>query len=283
MGYAVSRVVLTGATGQVGRATITALIERGPEPTALVRSETTLEGCVTVSKWLASNEAVAAIRRAEIIVHLAGTLNPPDHDYERANIVPAARVAKNLDPARVRRLIFLSYVGASEQSPNPYLAAKARTERLLTETGVPVTIFRCTHIIGSPDRPGPTAGNLLLDGKRAVTVLGSGRQRVAPVFLGDVVAALLVAMDSERSGTFDLQGPEEMSMDDLVRLLNWSDSVPIRHIPGPVSRLLRFIGPKLPGALIDVMLQDCRSERPTAAQAFGLSLTPLARVWGRDG
>lgn len=271
--------IVTGATGQVGRTTIATMITRGLRPTALVRSEKAVESCVTVSNWLVSEEAIAAIRQAETIIHLAGTLNPPDHDYEHANIVPAERITRALTSACARRLIFLSYVGASEQSPNRYLATKARAERLLEETGVPVTVFRCTHIIGPPDRPGPTAANLLLNGKSSIAVLGTGKQRVAPVFIGDVVAAILAAIWSERSGTFDLQGPDEMTMDDLVRLLNRTDTVSISHVPSFIARLLRFVGPRLPGALIDAMLKDCRSEHPTASTEFGLSLTPLRHVW----
>ena len=182
-------------------------------------------------------------------------------------------------PARTRSLVFLSYVGASEQSGNRYLATKARAERLLQETGVPVTVFRCTHIVGPPSSPGPTAASLLAKGKNSVTVLGNGRQRVAPVYLRDVVAAIEAAIISGQAGTFDLQGPEEMTLDDLVRRLNGSAKVSIAHVPAVVARVLRFVGPKLPGPLIDVMLSDCRSEHPTAHSVFGLSLTSLDRVW----
>ena len=275
--------VITGATGQVGRATIDALVRRGIRPTALVRGSGQLEGCTTISDWLASDRAVAAIERAPTVVHLAGTLNPADHDYERANILPTHRVASAVSQGRTRSLIFLSFVGALEQSANRYLATKARAERLLRETGVPVTVFRCTHIIGPPSSPGPTAASLLATGKNVVTVLGNGKQRVAPVYLGDVVAAIEAAISSGQGGTFDLQGPEEMSLDDLVRRLNRPAKVSIAHVPAVVARLLRFVGPKLPGPLIDVMLKDCRSEHPTALSAFGLSLTPLDHVWSRAG
>ena len=275
--------VITGATGQVGRALIEALVRRGIRPTALVRTGEQLEGCTTISDWLASDRAVAAIERAQTVVHLAGTLNPADHDYERANIVPTQRVASAVRPARTRSLVFLSYVGASEQSANRYLATKARAERLLQEASVPVTVFRCTHIIGSPSSPGPTAASLLATGKNSVTVLGNGKQRVAPVYLGDVVAAIEAALSQGQAGTFDLQGPEEMSLDDLVRRLNGPTKVSIAHVPAVVARLLRFVGPKLPGPLIDVMLKDSRSEHPTAHSVFGLSLTSLESVWSRAG
>lgn len=275
--------VITGATGQVGRALIDAFVRRGIRPTALVRGSSQLEGCITISDWLSSDRAAAAIESAPVVVHLAGALNPADYDYDRANIVPTQRVASALRPGRTRIVVFLSYVGALEQSANRYLATKARAERLLRETGVPVTVFRCTHIIGSPSSPGPTAASLLANSKNSVTVLGSGKQRVVPVYLGDVVTAIEAAINSAQAGTFDLQGPEEMSLDDLVRRLNRSATVSITHVPAVVARLLRFVGPKLPGPLIDVMLNDSCSEHPTAHLAFGFSLTSLDRVWSQAG
>jgi hypothetical protein len=72
-----------------------------------------------------------------------------------------------------------------------------------------------------------------------------------------------------------------MSLDELVRLLNRTGRVRIRHLPGPLARLLLpFAGPKLPSALIDVMLRDSRTDRPTARDIFDLGLTSLLRVWG---
>src|SRR6266542_917514 len=276
-------VLVTGANGQIGRSTLIALVKSGVRPTALVRGRESLADCTTVGDWLTSDVALDAIRGAEAVVHLAGTLNPPDRNYENANIAPTERLYQALDPGRTRRIVFLSYVGASEKSRNRYLETKARSERLLRETQIPLTVFRCTHIIGSSEAPGPTASTMLLGGKSSVTVLGSGKQRVAPVFVGDVVAAILAALESDHSGTFDLQGPEEMTIDDLVRVDKRSDRVRISHVPGPIARLLRFAGPKLPSALIDTMLNDCRSENPTAQSAFNLSLTSLHRVWTRAG
>jgi nucleoside-diphosphate-sugar epimerase len=240
-----------------------------------------MQGCTIIPDWLTPDRATSAIRQARIVVHLAGTLNPPGHDYERANLEPAQRVASSVVPGRTGRVIFLSYVGASEESANRYLATKARAEHLLQATRVPVTVFRCTHIIGSPQFPGPTAASFLANRRNRVTVLGGGRQRVAPVYVCDVVAAIEAAMASERDGTFNLQGPDEMTFDDLVRVLNRRTKVSIVHVPSTVALLLHFFGPRLPSPLIDIMIRDSRSEHPTAHSLFGLSLTHLDRVWSQ--
>jgi hypothetical protein len=54
-------VVITGATGQVGRETIDALLRHGIKPTALVRGSEQFEGCITISDCLNSDSALYAI------------------------------------------------------------------------------------------------------------------------------------------------------------------------------------------------------------------------------
>lgn len=275
----VGSIAVTGANGQVGRALLEALSGLAKEVVCLVRRESDLGGCRQVTGWMHADQALEALSQAGGVVHLAGTLNPRGHDYESANIATTRRVVAGIDPDTTRRLVFLSYVGAAEDSPNAYLASKARAERLLRDTGVPCTVLRCTHIIGPPNAPGPTAGSLRRSGGRTVAVLGNGRQRVAPVYLGDVVAAVLAALSSDTSGTFDLAGPETMTMDELVRLLNPDGGVRISHVPWPAAQLLRFVGPKLPAALIDIMRKDSLGKGDAAAEALGISLMSLSDVW----
>ena len=272
-------IVVTGANGQVGRRLLNELVQRGAAPTALVRTPQTFAGCATIANWLAADAARDAIRGAEAVVHLAGTLKPPDHDYMKANVLPADRLIQALEGGRARLVVFLSYLGAAETAATPYLRPKARSEQLIRDPRIPLAVFRCAHIIGPPEAPGPTASALLAGPQGSVTVLGSGRQRVAPAFIGDVVAAILAALESGESGSFDLQGPEEMVMDDLVCLLNGSRDVSIRHVPGFLAPLLQYVGPKLPGGLIDIMRRDSRSDQPTAAATFQLTLTSLRQVW----
>src|SRR5262245_402858 len=97
--------VITGATGQVGRVLVKALVRQGIKPTALVRGSEQLEGCTTISDWLNSTRAVAALEHTSTVVHLAGALNPADHDYEKANVLPTQRVASAVRPARTRSLV----------------------------------------------------------------------------------------------------------------------------------------------------------------------------------
>lgn len=275
-------VVVTGASGQVGRALLSAL--QGKTKTiALVRKHVDLPASEVVSDWMQSASARQAISRAGSIVHLAGNLRPAHGDYEAANEATTKMLCSALPQGTAARIVFLSFVGASETASNAYLSTKARAERALHDAAAHVAVFRCTHVIGSPAHPGPTALSLLRGAAAKATVLGSGRQMVAPVFLGDVVAAIIAALERPVDGTFDLPGPESMPVDDLVRLVNRDASVPIRHIPAPIARFLPLVVRDLPSALVDVMLANCLGEAAQVQREFALVPTSLRRVWSHAG
>lgn len=275
-------VAVTGADGQVGRALLRAL-QAGPGRTlALTRGAADLPADRVIAGPLDSPTARAALMEADCVVHLAGALRPArGNSYRMANVQTAEAVARALaDPqARARRVVFLSYVGAGVESRNAYLQTKGAAERILSAACRDAVIFRCTHIMGAPESPGPTAAALRAGRGGRVVLLGSGTQAVAPVYLGDVIAAIQAAMTDGPPGVYELAGPDRMSLDELVRLLNPARALSITHVPGWLARAMALPVPGLPGPLVDVMLRDSVGDPARALAAFGLTLTSLRTVW----
>jgi NADH dehydrogenase len=273
-------VVVTGANGQVGRALLCRLIGAPLQTVALVQGAQYVHAHRLLSGSLHAPPSAQALHEADVIVHLAGALRPQyPNTYRAANVHTTQAVAQALRHGRGRRVLFLSYVGASEASRNEYLRTKAEAERLLAATGKEVVVFRCTHIIGPPASPGPFAESLLARPNGRVTVLGSGRQLVQPVFLEDVAAALAAAIEGGPEGTYDLAGPEWMPLDELALLLNRGRDVRLRHLPALIARTLARAWPALPPAMVDVIVRDSVGEAEPAAAAFGLRLTRLGDIW----
>lgn len=262
-------VAITGADGQVG---------------TLLRRRL-VEDMVDELPLGSGGEWPAAIARADVVAHLAGTLQPRGRNtYEAANVGTTETVARAAAAAGVSRVVFLSYVGASPEAHNAYLRTKGVAERLLVESGVPSTILRCLHIFGPPAHPGPTASAFLAPRRGSVRVPGDGTQRIEPLFIGDVVEAVRRALlDPEApTGVFELGGPEEMSMDDFVNALN-GGSARISHLPAGLARPLAHALPSLTPALMDLLLRDnvVSGELPFASDAFALHLTRVETVWPR--
>ena len=273
-------VAITGASGQVGRALLARLAQGGKHPVAIVRRQLALPATRIVVGKLSSPDACAALKGADFIVHLAGTLHPGGRNtYSAANVESARAVARAASAGQTRRILFLSYLGASTSSSNAYLSAKALAEQALIGSGKEVVIFRCSHIIGSPDSPGPMAVALIAKPSGRAIVLGNGRQIAAPVFIGDVTDALLAALERGLPGVFDLTGPERMSLDDLVRMLNQNADALITHVPAWAARLMAYFVPGLPRAMVDVLLRASVGDPSSAVETFGMKLTPLSTIW----
>jgi uncharacterized protein YbjT (DUF2867 family) len=257
-------IAITGASGQVGRALVRRLAAFPNEVRALGRDD----------------DLLAAFRDASAVVHLAGTLRPEwPSTIEDANLRTVEATVAALDRSSVERVVFLSYVGADIRSDNEYLHAKAEAEERLHRSGRDYVVLRCTHIFGPPTEPGPTVSALLADAGRAVWVLGSGTQRVAPVYRDDVVEAIVAALDpTAYHGRFDLAGPEVLAMDEFVEVVN-GGRARLRHIPPLVARALAHAAPGMSPELVEIMLADSVADPTRAARVFGLELRSVGDVY----
>ena len=259
-------VVVTGASGQVG----TAVRRRFDQLPNQVRS------------LGRDDDLAAAFGDTDAVVHLAGTLQPRrPNTYRSANLDTALAAAAVLTSSTAQRVVYLSFLTARLDSSNSYLRYKAEAEEALRSSGIPLVVFRCDHIYGPPDEPGPTASAFVAKSGR-VMLLGSGTQRLAPLYREDVVEAILhAALDpGTPTGTFQFAGRDTMSAEEFARLLN-SEPIRMRRIPVLLARLLGRVVPTLTPELVDVMLGDTVPTEDVAATArrFGVELHRLADVW----
>ncbi|HZJ28221.1 MAG TPA: NAD-dependent epimerase/dehydratase family protein [Acidimicrobiia bacterium] len=262
-------IVIVGATGQMG----TALQQRLGSTRARVRP---------VSR---DDDLAAATRDATVVVHLAGTIAPRyPNTYERANVGTARTTIRALCGTRVRRVVALSSPGANTASSNTFLRTKGQAEALFEECGMPVTTFRCAHIVGTPVEPGPLVTSLLSRGDHPVALLGGGRQRWTPLLREDAIEAIACAcLDSTSpTGTFDLGGPDTVTLDDLVDRVNGRE-VRKRHLHGAAAHVIAALLPSLHPATVEIMAADCVLDSETTSAAFGLSRHGLDSVWPRVG
>jgi uncharacterized protein YbjT (DUF2867 family) len=257
-------IAITGASGQVGTPLQRRLRELRHEVRPLGRDDNLRR----------------AFAGADAVVHLAGALRPGrGNSYREANVDTLRRTLAALEDSTVRRVVFVSYIGADPGAKNEYLRMKGEAEELLLASGHDVVIFRCTHIFGPPEEPGPTVEAFLTRKGKPVSVLGSGQQRWAPVYREDVVEAIVRALRPEMpSGRADLTGPEVITVDEFVRAVNGAD-LRLRHIPVRVARVLGHVVPTLTPALVDILLSDSVGDLEAAARVFGLERRRVAEIY----
>ncbi|MFJ7243473.1 SDR family oxidoreductase [Kitasatospora sp. NPDC098652] len=197
-------VLVTGATGRIGRIVVDRLLEAGVPVRALARRSeaATLPAKVEVFAGdLTVPESLDPALKGAGAVFLVWTAPPQS----------AAAVIERL-AANVRRVVFLSSPHRTPhpffQQPNPMAALHADIERLIAATGLESSIIR----------PGMLASNSLAWWAPAirrgeVVRWPYGAARTAPVDDRDVaaVAARTLHQDGYAGGDYVLTGPESLS------------------------------------------------------------------------
>lgn len=170
--------------------------------------------------------------------------------YGSANHDLAVRNSRRLLDAAVaagvQRVVHVSIMKPSDDSPYPYFRGKAAVERAVRETGLPHTILRPSVLFGPAN---VLVNNIawLLRKMPAFAIAGRGDYRVSPVHVDDLAR---LAVDGAETATvggnvLDASCPEQMTFEEMVRKVRaavGSRSV-IVHVPASVVvGLARVLG-----------------------------------------
>ena len=258
------KILITGATGFVGRPLCAELTRRGSEYRAAVRRGGILGPIdeVSVGEINESTDWRPAMQGVQVVIHLAGLAHrtrrtPADDEHFRlVNAEGTAALGKAAAAAGVERIVFLSTVKVNgdrsdnrplteEDPPNPdgpYARSKLAAEEALrlvsTETGIGVTIVRTPLVYG----PGVRANFLALMTAVAKGIplpLGAIRNARSLIFVGNLIDALLLCVDQPTAAgqVFFVKDGPDLSTPDLVREIARAAGRRARLIPVPVALL----------------------------------------------
>ena len=166
-----------------------------------------------------------AVSGAEAVVNLAGIVTQSGRQTFKAVHVAGARaIASAAREAGIKSLVHLSALGAAPRSSSSYARSRNAGESAVLEEFPRSMILRPSIMFGPEDR----VFNRLAAIARVTPVLGligSGRTRFQPVYVGDVAAAIAVACAGKaRPHTiYEFGGPEVVTFRNLLdRTLEWS-------------------------------------------------------------
>ena len=275
-------VMVTGASGLIGRALVPLLV-RNDEVRACVRRPETADALraagakVAVGRFDDADALAEILKRVFTLIHLVG--GPSQADDDAVLAANHGSVLTSLAAAReagVRRFVLLSATGASIDSPNGYLRAKGLAEEAVANSGTEYAIIRSTHAYGA----GGAWLAATVEGATASPpfVIGDGRQSVAPVFAGDVAAVLAAADDHQGrlEGIWAIEGPDAVTMADLVASLAVPGAErPVPLPPAEAAARLEALGLRISRTTADLFASPSRADAPDAAAAFGVARTTL--------
>ncbi len=263
-------VTVFGGTGAIGRQLVASLADAGARVRVATRDTEKahflkpLGQLGQVAPILASVTNEESVKRAvggaDMVVNLVGILNESGKStFQKIHVDGAATVAKVAAAAGVTALVHLSALGAAEDSPAAYARSKAQGEKAVTAAFPGATILRPSVVFGPDDgffnlfgmvsRMAPvlpyfTRDGFSLkktDGGLSVDLSGTGGPKFQPVYVGDVVAAIVAVLQDPavRGRIYELGGPKVYSMREVMELVAevTRHRVPVVPVPFWVAKI----------------------------------------------
>jgi len=222
-------ILITGGTGFVGKALIRKLVDEDYKVRVLIRpsrKSPRLPVGISVDVALASlqdtNGLKAAMKDVDTIFHLVGVERQGvQESLMNVDIEGTKAVVNAAREAGVKKLFYVSHLGADRASAYPILKAKAIAEEYIRKSSIPYTIFRTSVLFGKDD--GFTTSIAQLIGTIPFFFFLPGNQDIViqPFWIEDFVTCMLWAIDRSdlTNRTIELGGPEYLTFKEVVNAI----------------------------------------------------------------
>ena len=224
------RVTVLGASGFIGRYIVKRLTPRGTVVAAVSRHATDAGflrpmgdvGQVALLDAGFADEArlAAAVAGADAVICAAGILY--ERGRQRFDMVHhrgPALLARLAAAAGAKRFVHISAIGADAASSSAYARSKAAGEAAVRAAFPEATILRPSVVFGPEDEFFNRFAALARYAP-ALPLIGGGKTRFQPVYVGDVADAVVAALDrpAAMGATYELGGPEVLTFRELMEL-----------------------------------------------------------------
>lgn len=291
-------VTVFGGSGFIGTYVVRALAKRGYKVRVAVRRPDLAVhlqpmGAVgqiqAVQANLRFEESVRrAVKGADIAINLVGVLaSSGSQSFGALHARGAEVVARACREQGIRRLVHMSALGSDPDSASQYARTKAEGEAAVREIMKENVIFRPSVVFGPEDNFFNQFARMA-QMSPFLPLIGGGRTRFQPVYVGDVAEAFALAADGDVKPRriYELGGPEIMTLREIFDYIckETRRSPAYLPIPWPVATAMGMIGGLIPGKpLTEDQVRLLKSDNVVSEQARkdgrtleGLGITPTA-------
>ncbi len=273
-------ILVTGASGFVGRRLIARLSERGERVRALVHDARSAQqmrsGRVQAFARDARDPGLPrrVLEGVDSVIHLdVAGLQPDPATGIAVRALDPRRVVEAARVAGVRRVLYVSSLGARNDPRYPYYHGQWLGEQTVIAGGVPYAILRPSLVAG-PGDPSFTALAGLIRLAPIVPILDRDGARHQPIAVHDLCSCLLKMLDDDRylGGVHDVGGPEQLSDREMAEIVMrvLGRRRPIVRLPGATARqaaaLLGALAPR--AAMVRCALDLPTGDLVTATDAL---------------
>jgi len=246
-------ILITGATGYIGRHLVSRLVAQGELPRCLVRNINRAASILAVDNvefvlgdTISSATLDTAVQGVDTIVHAAfirGDLKQSaGNNYEETNVQGTANLIKAAKKAGVKRIIEISGLGTKPDKPGSYMQGRYMAEKMLKESGLDWTIIQPSVLFGknAPFIKGLTD---LIRTAPVVPLVGGGKVMFQPIYVEDVVTVIVRVLEEPertKNKTYTIGGPEYFSYTQIIDAL--LQAMHKKRLKAPAPTLLVGVG-----------------------------------------
>jgi NADH dehydrogenase len=255
-------ILVSGGTGFIGSAIVKELLRRGEKVAVLGRDAKKIRKLFDASVEARAGDVRdpstlgGAMRGVDIVINAVQFPGSPIENrrkgwtFEEVDLKGTRNQVDAAKAAKVRRFVSLSGAGASRDADKHWFRYKWEAEKYLQDSGLEWIIVRPAWVFG----PGDVSLNRFLGFAKVlpfVPMFGNGQQPMQPAFVDDVgwVTAEAALKREAANRTFEIGGPEVMSMNDVIRtaLDVQGKKRALLHQPVVIGKLLGSAMSVLPG------------------------------------
>ena len=225
----VCMILVTGGTGFIGSRVILRLVQSQLPLKVLLRPQNlitklphdlALDAAVSSLKDQRSLRAV--LSGVKTVLHFASAENEKPHpNFEDVDVTGTETLIKASVDAGVKKILFLSRVGADNNSIYPILKAKALAEKAIKNSGLDYVILRLTDVFGENDHFTNQLANYIKAAPGIVPLPEGGRTVHQPLWIEDLISSIFLVIEDDlfHKSIFTIGGGEFLEFRSIIEII----------------------------------------------------------------